>query len=545
MRNALIALFVLIHGALAIAKAPISDLITSAEQLQNNWPKFAVQSKRFWSEALGEAGGTCFAKEQGWLPLFLRPDASMAQGPDQIFIDNQGLIHILECKGGASPLGFTFGYRQGTIEWAIKSAENVYRTTSSFREQQSMANVLLAAKGGRLEVHVLRTTYDSGIPNQMILESTARQSDDAIRLAESVVDDLVRDGYSIFDDVAQSYDNIGGAVLSRRSGQSLLNPTNHIGESIDDVFRSSDEAVGALSNTRTGRYLDSQADEIVFYLGETVDDASYSLAGRISPTPGTYNHNAKLYIVESSDDVAWTLGTTFDDAVYSIDDAGRFVAATSLSMNLHRYLPIAITVIAVAGIAYDGYQRINEIQIAQDRYMRGEISFQECEVIEIRSASGFVGGITGALAGAKIGAISGGMLGSLIPFVGNTWGVVIGTIAGAVTGYIGGEALCQRIGDWTINQVHSRGHTITLYANNMSEWTTTTWNSSGETLINLWSGVEECTNWCGFRLNQLGGNIQHGAEETYLGIGRTYKWTSNGIQNTSHDTVVYWQSVFQ
>lgn len=515
----LLALFV--FSANSFSELPFFSFETGAANLQSLWIEASPHAKRIWSEMLGESGGLLFAQENGWTPLFLRPDASMAQGLDQIFLDATGFIHVVECKGGNSPLGFSYGYRQDTIEWVIKSAEYTYRHATSLRQQQEAANVILSAYEGRCDLTVLRTKYNNGIPNNMAYR-TISGSDETVTLAGSVIDDLARDGISIYDDVARSADEVSGAVISIESGKEFLSQ-------IDDI------ASRGVSAT----------DDIGFTIIESFDDGVRSRV-----TFGHRNNSGLMSFGEQLDDGSRAIHTELFDVSHSLDD-GLIGANVGFVAKLRTIAPSVIEWVGVAGILVDGYLRVGEIADAQNEYSAGAISILELETREVRELSGFIGGMYGALGGAKIGVIAGGSIGSLFPGSGNVVGGITGGIVGGVVGFVGGEYLVQIASDKIMNQLHYRGKSLAIFAYNLHGWASTAWNvfeSDLDLAAGLvWSGASSSTAFLESKMNSIEKGIYTGSDLFWDGIDSGEQWSgflvnriSNGINITS---VLFWEGI--
>lgn len=160
------------------------------------------------SEALGEEGARQLARARSWAPLQNGHGTTLRQGLDQVYRANDGTIHVLEAKGGGSPMNRAYGYTQGSQGWAIKAAERTVKSSrASAAEKEAAKAVLKAASRGELQVHIVRTRHVLGEPGVPIIEKTASASDDAIRLAESVTDDLAKQGIHVLDDLSRAAGN--------------------------------------------------------------------------------------------------------------------------------------------------------------------------------------------------------------------------------------------------------------------------------------------------------------------------------------------------
>jgi hypothetical protein len=187
---------------------------------QQAWLKATVNQRVKLAEQIGDEGARAFAKAKGWSPVFDGTARGVVQGPDQVYLAVDGTVHLIDGKGGKSPLGRAYGYAQGSSEWAVESAKRVLRSpAASEAERRGAALVLEAAAKGNLQVHVVRTSHVLGEPTAAVLEQTAKSTDEAARLAASGLDDLGRSSAQIVDDVARASDNAaraastGGTVL--------------------------------------------------------------------------------------------------------------------------------------------------------------------------------------------------------------------------------------------------------------------------------------------------------------------------------------------
>ncbi len=203
-----ISTFILLAAVQAVARvesavASVPSVRATLEQKQ--WLVASPEQRVVLAERIGETGARKFATSQGWAPIMESWDKTIRQGFDQVYRDARNLIHVVEAKGGSSPLGRGYGYVQGSAEWAVKAAENVLKSPhTSEIEKQAAKAVLQAACEGRLRVHVVRTTHVLGKPMMTTVESTAEAAGKAMQLAKASVDDLAKAGVNVLDDVARS-----------------------------------------------------------------------------------------------------------------------------------------------------------------------------------------------------------------------------------------------------------------------------------------------------------------------------------------------------
>jgi hypothetical protein len=141
------------------------------------------------AERIGDDGARQFAAAKGWTPLFDGTSRKIAQGPDQVYQGADGAVHVIEAKGGSSPLGRAYGFRQGTSEWAVASAKNVLGSSQASPSERSAANAVIEAAARReMSVHVVRTKHVLGEPVAAVLESASRTSEEAAGVARSALE---------------------------------------------------------------------------------------------------------------------------------------------------------------------------------------------------------------------------------------------------------------------------------------------------------------------------------------------------------------------
>jgi hypothetical protein len=165
------------------------------------------------AEQLGEEGARAFAKAKGWTPVFDGVGRAIAQGPDQVYLGTDDLVHVIEAKGGSGQLGHAYGHPQGSSEWAVKSAKKVLCNSNATEAERRGAQAILeSAAKGKLQVHVVRTSHILGEPTAAVLEQTVNCSDEAARLAQSALDDIARAAARGIDDAAMATDDVARAA---------------------------------------------------------------------------------------------------------------------------------------------------------------------------------------------------------------------------------------------------------------------------------------------------------------------------------------------
>lgn len=212
---------------------PAPTSVRKSTVVQRSWLNaLADQQRARISERIGDDGARAMAKANGYETVFDGFDRLLQQGPDQVYRAGDGRLIVYEAKGGSSPLGSAYGYRQGTPEWAIGSAKHVLKSSKAGPAEKAAAREILdAAVGGKLEVHVVRTRHALGDPKAAIVESVATTTDDAVRLATSALDDLARAASSIADDVGRGA-NAGLAVSAVLTSSTAIETTDELAQSV-------------------------------------------------------------------------------------------------------------------------------------------------------------------------------------------------------------------------------------------------------------------------------------------------------------------------
>ncbi len=160
---------------------------------QQAWLKATVDQRVKLAEQVGDEGARSFAKAKTWNPVFDGTGRALIQGPDQVYLGSDDLVHVIEAKGGSGQLGHAYGHPQGSSEWAVKAAKKVLRHPHATEAERRGAQLILeAASKGRLQVHVVRTSHILGEPRAAVLEQTVKCSDEAASLAQSALDDIAR-----------------------------------------------------------------------------------------------------------------------------------------------------------------------------------------------------------------------------------------------------------------------------------------------------------------------------------------------------------------
>lgn len=162
-----------------------------------------LRQQRLLSEAAGEKGARAFAKSQGWTPLFDGTGKTILQGPDQVHQGANGIVHVLEAKGGAVRINSGYGYSQGSSEWAVRSARRVLRSPiTSAAEKAAARTILEAASKGRLMIHIVATANLGGAAGVPILKQTVACTPEATTLAQGFLAEFGISGTEAVDAVS-------------------------------------------------------------------------------------------------------------------------------------------------------------------------------------------------------------------------------------------------------------------------------------------------------------------------------------------------------
>lgn len=154
-------------------------------KVQDAWLKATPDERIRLAEGLGEKGARNWARSQGWKPLLDNSSKSVPQGPDMVYRAKDGIVHVIEAKGGGAQLGHGYGHPQGSAEWAVKSAERILNGNTATELEKSAAKAVVeAAAKGQLRVHVVRTTHVLGEPTGVVLEQTRTCTESAAKLAQ-------------------------------------------------------------------------------------------------------------------------------------------------------------------------------------------------------------------------------------------------------------------------------------------------------------------------------------------------------------------------
>lgn len=232
------------------AQTASKTLPSNATARQRGYLKASIPERVKLAEELGEAGARRFASVKGWKPVFDGVGRTIAQGPDQVYRGVDDVIHVIEAKGGTSPLSRAFGHPQGTPEWAVESAKNVLHSNKAAAAEKTAAReVLKAARQGKLTVHVIRTKHMLGEPTAAVLEKSMNCTDEAATLARAAIARNAKPiqasskaSAQVTDDVARSADDVARA--GSKTGSKLVRGATKgavvVGAVVDVGFRAKD-----------------------------------------------------------------------------------------------------------------------------------------------------------------------------------------------------------------------------------------------------------------------------------------------------------------
>lgn len=184
---------------------PAMDAPAGPTPRQQAWLRATPEERVGLAEKLGDDGARAFGRQRGWQPVFDGAGRTLPQGPDQVWRSADDVVHVIEAKGGGSPLNNAYGYRQGTPEWAVRSTERVVGSPRATIAEREAARVILdAAARGRLQVHVVRTSHVLGEPTAAVLEQSVACTDDAARLARAALARIAQAAGTTADDLARA-----------------------------------------------------------------------------------------------------------------------------------------------------------------------------------------------------------------------------------------------------------------------------------------------------------------------------------------------------
>ncbi len=218
----------------------VASTITKAQQA---WLSATIPQRVKLAEEIGESGARQFAKSKGWSSLFSGVGRTLPQGPDQVYRATDGIVHVIEAKGGSSSLGHAYGHPQGSANWAVESAKRVANSPAASAAERSAANqVIQAAAKGNLEVHVVRTRHILGQPTVAVLEQSVRSTDDTARLAKQMLPSTTQSTSTTAKAAGNAVDDV--VVASSRTSSKVLRGLSRaaipVAATVDVGFRAND-----------------------------------------------------------------------------------------------------------------------------------------------------------------------------------------------------------------------------------------------------------------------------------------------------------------
>jgi hypothetical protein len=170
---------------------PIMNTLPEIPDYRDKWMSASPNERIRMAEEIGEAGAERFAKSKGWKLMLVKSYKNVAQGVDQVYQSADGLIHVVEAKGGTSQLGNGYGYKQGTPEWSVEASKATLKNPKASAIEKVVAQkVLQAAAEGKLVTHTIRTGHVLGKPMIPVVESMLKTTPAAKKLAQQSLDDV-------------------------------------------------------------------------------------------------------------------------------------------------------------------------------------------------------------------------------------------------------------------------------------------------------------------------------------------------------------------
>ena len=224
-RNIVLAACLMLAGNINNARAAVSfpekgttallERQSHQTPAQREWLNASTGERILIAEKLGENGAMRWARKQGWQPLIESGKRTVPQGPDMVYRAGDGIVHVIEAKGGSGQLGHAYGHPQGSPEWAVKSAERILKSQAANPTEKLAAQAVVeAARDARLQVHVVRTSHILGEPTGVALEQTLRCSKGAAQLASSIAEGGIAKPAQLAGDV----ETLGSRAAITRAG---------------------------------------------------------------------------------------------------------------------------------------------------------------------------------------------------------------------------------------------------------------------------------------------------------------------------------------
>ncbi|NJM55079.1 MAG: hypothetical protein HC841_03415 [Verrucomicrobiae bacterium] len=158
-----------------------------------------LYAKQLLAEEIGEEATRIVARERRHAPLLAESELPH-HGPDWPTIDDDGVIHVYESKGGSSPLKSSRGHLQGTPENAVEFYYELHnKQTASMQQREVARKILKCASEGKLVSHVVRGLHDNGKPTSISISEEKMISAQTREVAARYVREI-----DYFDELARS-----------------------------------------------------------------------------------------------------------------------------------------------------------------------------------------------------------------------------------------------------------------------------------------------------------------------------------------------------
>jgi hypothetical protein len=163
--------------------------VEQAERWKQNFASFQAafsqSAKNKAVEIIADDWAMWFADQHGWTRVLTGQDKRRPQGLDQVWIKPDGKNVVIEVKGNTSKTITAYGERQGTPEWAVKSARaTLVSPTASTLEKVASRSFLENASRGNAECYLIRVRQSGGIATGLEIEKNYPITRDAIKLAK-------------------------------------------------------------------------------------------------------------------------------------------------------------------------------------------------------------------------------------------------------------------------------------------------------------------------------------------------------------------------
>ncbi|MDW8077931.1 MAG: hypothetical protein RMJ16_03480 [Thermoguttaceae bacterium] len=353
------------------------------------------------AEELGEKAARIYARKQGWQPISDGTSKQLSIGPDQVWRNPAtGEVIVIEAKGGSGRPIVSYGEKQGTSMWAVKSAQSVLgHKGASPNEIRAAKAVLQAAAEGKLRVQTTRLEHVLGEPTKLLLEADEVTSPQAKELARRIWAGIVGGAHRA---------SIGGKGSSR-SGAAIQPARETPGKNLlaaSDVQPRPQQATLKSWEVRGGKPgLGSKVG-----VPAAAGSAEPLSMGAALPSQGGTRVSAPARPGE-----------------FSLNSGG------TKSPVVGRIVTPAVVVVSVAGFAQEAYA-------VEQEYADGVITAEERSQRHAENAAGLAGGWAGSFVGGYAGAAAGALVGSFVcPGVGTVAGAWVGGLLGGIAGYHVGD----------------------------------------------------------------------------------------------------------